>query len=148
MGSDCLSDPQKNSSITCASSWDAVQIHFKCCGIESHQDWTNRSDTFKFYSLGKVTDRNITDYDEYRVPKSCCKKCEDGNCDEACGYGKNREIYESGCLDEVEHSLEENLAKLAGAAVGISVFEIITIILTFLLVRSLAKKEEFYKNLA
>ena len=89
-----------------ASSWDAVQIHFQCCGIESHQDWTNRSDTFKFYSLGKVTDRNIVECDDYRVPKSCCKKCEDGNCDEACGYGKNREIYESGCLDEVEHSLE------------------------------------------
>ena len=43
---------------------------------------------------------------------------------------------------------KDNLGKIAGAAVGISLFEIAVIVLSFLLARQYAKKDEFYRNLA
>ena len=43
---------------------------------------------------------------------------------------------------------QDNLGKIAGAAVGISLFEIGVIVLSFILAKQYAKKDEFYRNLA
>ena len=44
--------------------------------------------------------------------------------------------------------IEDNLGKIGSVAVGISLFEIGVIVLSFILAKQYAKKDEFYRNLA
>ena len=93
-----------------------------------------------------VLDLGITSSDlvDYPVPDSCCQDPKEENC----GLKNDTTLYTKGCLEAIEHNLEDNLAKIAGAAIGISIFEIITISLSFFLARHFAKKDEFYKTMA
>jgi len=65
---------------------------------------------------------------KFPVPDSCCKD----NSQKGCGiaYTKTDQIYTEGCLKQIESKIEENLASVAGAAIGISIFSLITIIVS------------------
>jgi len=123
--------------------WESIQESYQCCGVNSYKDWANNKN-YKYWRTGQAVldaKMNVSDLRPYPVPDSCCGK-------ENCGLESKTEPYTKGCLEAIEHNLEDNLAKIAGAAVGISVFEIIVICLSFFLARHFAKKDEFYKTMA
>ena len=127
--------------------WESIQESYKCCGVNGYKDWSNNKN-YKYWRTGQaVVDANISvdELRDYPIPDSCC---EEPNGTKYCGLDEKTSPYEKGCLAAIEHNLEENLAKIAGAAVGISVFEIIVICLSFFLARHFAKKDEFYKTMA
>ena len=128
--------------------WESIQESYQCCGVKSYKDWS-KNENYKYWRTGQaVLEANMTTTDlrKYPIPDSCCDG--DANGTKNCGLDKNTSPYEKGCLETIEHNLEENLAKIAGAAVGISVFEIIVICLSFFLARHFAKQDEFYKTMA
>lgn len=125
--------------------FEAIQENYKCCGVNDFKDWSNNKN-YKYWRTGQAvldlaaSSDNIPDHP---VPDSCCQDYK-----ENCGLKNETTLYPKGCLEAIEHNLEENLAKIAGAAIGISIFEIITISLSFFLARHFAKKDEFYKTMA
>ena len=132
--------------------WEAIQESYKCCGVNSYKDWANNKN-YKYWRTGQaVIDQKITNVSEireYPVPDSCCEpETPETHGKKNCGLDPKTKPYSKGCLEAIEHNLEDNLAKIAGAAVGISVFEIIVICLSFFLARHFAKKDEFYKTMA
>ena len=82
--------------------WDSIQVQnnfiflniflkksFKCCGITSPNDWSEKAEDFKFWSYGYVkfhngTELNLDDFPENPVPSSCCV--------EISGNAQNRNI--------------------------------------------------------
>ena len=115
--------------------------------MNSYKDWANNKN-YNYWRTGQaVLDAkiNVSDLRPYPVPDSCCDTKETRK---NCGLDSNTTPYAKGCLEAIEHNLEDNLAKIAGAAVGISIFEIIVICLSFFLARHFAKKDEFYKTMA
>ena len=127
--------------------WETIQESYQCCGVNSYKDWANNKN-YKYWRTGQAVldaKMNVSDLRPYPVPDSCCNTKETRK---NCGLDSNTTPYSKGCLEAIEHNLEDNLAKIAGAAVGISVFEIIVICLSFFLARHFAKKDEFYKTMA
>ncbi|CBY07482.1 unnamed protein product [Oikopleura dioica] len=125
--------------------WDSIQKSFKCCGITSPSDWSDKADDFKFWAYGYVhyhngTHLNENDFPENPVPNSCCVEISDG-----CGLMKDANIHKDGCLAKLETNIGENLSYVAGAAVGISIFTLFGIILAFFLFRKY--RERNYSNM-
>jgi hypothetical protein len=118
-------------------------------GVNSYKDWS-KNDNYKYWRTGQavldVKITNVTELREYPIPDSCCDEETHGT--KNCGLKLKTKPYTKGCLEAIEHNLEDNLAKIGGAAIGISVFEIIVICLSFFLARHFAKKDEFYKTMA
>ena len=83
-------------------SWHTTQPYLKCCGADSPDDWA-KSDVFRLYSLGLITENKIpvNDTRQNPVPDSCCLREE-----LHCGLKKSTKIYEKGCLESLEGSLE------------------------------------------
>ena len=74
---------------------DLLQKDFKCCGLESYQDW-------------KITMLN-------NVPDTCCKKIV-----KKCGqnFTKNA-IYVKGCFEELEKDLNSHYSEATGIEVRV-----------------------------
>lgn len=133
--------------------WDGIQESYECCGVDSYQDWADKSTTFNNTRTGEAVNdlaiKNLADIPEYPIPDSCCDLKEMNLTKRKnCGIQKNPIPWSEGCLNKIEYDMVEHLGKIAGVAVGISVFEILTIGLSFCLARHVAKKDEFYKTMA
>ena len=81
-------------------SWHTTQPYLKCCGADSPEDWS-KSDVFRLYSLGLITENKINNTRKNPVPDSCCLQEE-----QYCGLKSTSKIYEKGCLESLEGSLE------------------------------------------
>jgi len=130
---------------TGAFGWNSTQHNLACCGAKSPADWNEKSDVFHLMALGRIAELklNETIARKVPVPDACCKtQTED------CGLKSASEIYKDGCLQSLEGSMQDNLGKIGSVAVGISLFEIGVIVLSFILAKQYAKKDEFYRNLA
>merc|ERR1711957_507238 len=143
--------------------WNYVQSTFQCCGIKQPTDWVKESPDFKYWSQGyfelEIKSKNgeaiISDS---RVPDSCCNittvPVTDANPkDPGCGLTQQSidapfHIYKDGCLKKIEENLKDNLGKVAGAAVGISIFSLLVIALTYFLAKQYSKKQEHYRNMS
>jgi len=78
----CHSNPEPWDSIqvqiySYSTSYFFFQKSFKCCGITSPSDWSDKADDFKFWAYGYVhyhngTHLNENDFPENPVPNSCC----------------------------------------------------------------------------
>lgn len=125
-----------------AQGWDLLHEGFSCCGINEYQDWTNttimgeESDFIEFIKAqdDPKWDENIT---PYPVPSSCC--IDHGKNDSSCGWtyvSADGSINQEGCVTKVDSWLEDNIAIIAGAAVGIAVVEMVGVIFGCYLIKS------------
>ena len=103
---------------------ETTQTEFKCCGINSYEDWGSNI-YFNCSSPG---------VEACGVPRTCCKTEED-RVNSQCGYGVGRmdafereeRIYTKGCLKAVENRLKNNLLAVGIVSFGILLLQIITI---------------------
>jgi len=121
-----------------AEGWDLLHDSFKCCGVNTYQDWTNTTimgeeSNFSDYVTSNGWDGKTP---EYPTPSSCCiDKTEEGNC----GWtytNPDGTINEEGCVKTVDDWLENNISIIAGAAVGIAVVEIVGVLFGCYLIKS------------
>lgn len=99
-----------------AKALDRWQERFQCCGATNYTDWGNIS--------GMSMDR---------VPDSCCINVTAG-----CGNNfKESTIYTQGCLEKIGVWLRQNILLVAAAALGIAFVEVLGIIFSCCLVKSI-----------
>ncbi|XP_021515820.1 CD63 antigen [Meriones unguiculatus] len=95
---------------------DRWQKKFECCGATNYTDWEN------IPGMGKD-----------RVPDSCCINITVG-----CGNGfKESTIHTQGCLETMEIWLRKNILLVAAAALGIAFVEVLGIVFSCCLVKSI-----------
>jgi len=144
-----VADGPKDDSIeynVVADGWNLVQDGFKCCGVNSYEDWTNttimKSDADSGF-MQFIKSRQNPAWNQtitpYPVPSACCK--ESDSLKTPCGYtyvkeDVNESIYTDGCLVTVDDWLDDNIAIIAGAAVGIAVVEIVGVLFGCYLIKS------------
>ncbi|ERE91702.1 CD63 antigen isoform X1 [Cricetulus griseus] len=95
---------------------DGWQKEFECCGANNYTDW-----------------ENITGMPKDRVPDSCCINITVG-----CGIDfKENKIHTQGCVENIGVWLRKNVLLVAAAALGIAFVEILGIIFSCCLVKSI-----------
>ncbi|KAL1774880.1 hypothetical protein HispidOSU_006545 [Sigmodon hispidus] len=99
-----------------ASVLDNLQKRFNCCGANNYTDWES------IPGMGKD-----------RVPDSCCVNITVG-----CGTDFQKStIHTQGCLDYIGTWVKDNVLLVAGAALGIAFVEVLGIIFSCCLVKSI-----------
>jgi len=122
-----------------AAAWNVIQKEFKCSGTDGYEDWTNTTimgADSRFsqyldsvgYKKGEVVPGKCdpSACPAYPVPDSSCQKQAVN-----CGWtyaDVDKDIYKEGCADKLNDWLSDNIAIIAGAAVGIAVVEMIGVI--------------------
>lgn len=102
---------------------DKLQQEFKCCGSNSSSDWSD-SEWIRF---GEANMR--------RVPDSCCKTPTD-NCGKR-DHPSNIYKVEGGCITKLENFILDHLKIIGAVGIGIACVQIIGMIFTCCLYRSL-----------
>ena len=103
---------------------ETTQTEFKCCGINSYEDWGSNI-YFNCSSPG---------VEACGVPRTCCKTEED-RVNSQCGYGVGRmdsfereeRIYTTGCLTTVVDWFKNNLITIGIVSFSILLLQLITI---------------------
>ena len=116
---------------------DFLQIHLKCCGIDSYQDWIRNQELAASQS----------------VPDSCCKVLSTN-----CGFGimssftqnittseaeLDKVIYVSGCIDQSQDLFQRNGLIIGLILIGIFGIQIITIILSWCLSEQMSERRRW-----
>ncbi|XP_036025748.1 CD63 antigen [Onychomys torridus] len=95
---------------------DGLQKEFGCCGANNYTDW-----------------ENITGLAKDRVPDSCCVNVTAG-----CGINfKKSTIHTQGCVESIGAWLRKKILLVAAAALGIAFVEVLGIIFSCCLVKSI-----------
>ncbi|XP_036864822.1 CD63 antigen isoform X1 [Manis javanica] len=95
---------------------DKMQKDFKCCGAANYTDW----ETIPLMPKGQV-------------PDSCCI-----NVTQGCGtHFKVKEIHTKGCVEKIGGWLRSNVLVVAGAALGIAFVEVLGVVFTCCVVKSI-----------
>ncbi|XP_031617193.1 tetraspanin-7-like [Contarinia nasturtii] len=98
-----------------------MQRNLKCCGNHGYDDWNS------------LLPRAMP------IPKSCCKK---RNCDAQ----DETQIYTEGCYDKVSELIESNMRCILAAALLVSLFPIVGILLTCSMAGNITKTK--YEQMA
>jgi len=107
--------------------WDKVQEKFMCCGGANYMDWKNNTILSKTDS----------------VPDTCCKNITHG-----CGKGmlvdpgRKNIIYEDGCVVTFTQWVRTNFVIVGGVAAGLTVIELIGIIIAGCLAAAIRREYE------
>ncbi|RVE70930.1 hypothetical protein OJAV_G00069490 [Oryzias javanicus] len=107
----------KNGTKEFKASVDGIQEKWKCCGVNSSSDWS------------------YLDSDGNTVPDSCCITKTNG-----CGKGNMKDaskVYQKGCHDVMENFLKKNIQWVIVAAIVIAVMQIMGVVFSCLLMRSI-----------
>eukprot|EP00095_Tigriopus_kingsejongensis_P002024 maker-scaffold1627_size33010-snap-gene-0.10 protein:Tk02024 transcript:maker-scaffold1627_size33010-snap-gene-0.10-mRNA-1 annotation:"tetraspanin-18" len=113
---DADSDNKKISTLTKA--WNRVQTDFKCCGVDSYQDWNGNR-----YLEGKGVE----------VPTSCCARDGISNQDD-CQKNPSKADYKlEGCYQKLKDNIKSHSNKIMIVAVVIIVIMFLNMIFAFVL---------------
>lgn len=105
--------------------WNATQYNLRCCGVSGPSDWNKFSEVFDLTEVPS-NDGNTT----YHIPDSCCVN----------EYCKNEDsIYEFGCLDRITYIVSECALLLAVGALCVSFIQVLGVIFSHLLARSIRR---------
>jgi len=124
-----------------ALAWDSIHKSFDCCGAGEYQpqagfkDWSNQTIGLNFlnYAMDQgwapPPDGSMPKNVEYPVPDSCCKNLDSDDIKD-CGleYISYDKINTKGCVQGLVDWVEDNIAIIAGAAVGMAVIQLFLII--------------------
>ncbi|XP_018564373.1 CD63 antigen-like [Anoplophora glabripennis] len=120
-----LNSLQYNESYTTQYTWNATQYNLRCCGVTGPSDWSDVSD---LYDLNTVVGTDNTTI--FLVPDTCC-------INESCTSEDS--IYEFGCLNRITYIVSECALLLAVGALCVSFIQILGIIFSHLLARSIRR---------
>ncbi|XP_034417206.1 CD151 antigen-like isoform X2 [Cyclopterus lumpus] len=100
---------------------DKLQQEFKCCGSNSSSDWAESAWIRTRDAAGRM------------VPDSCCKTLT-----EFCGRRDHpSNIYKGGCITQLEKFILDHLKIIGGVGVGIACVQVIGMVFTCYLYKSL-----------
>lgn len=130
-----------------AAAWNIIQKEFECSGTDGYHDWTNTTimgDDSRFsqyldsvgYKKSEVVPGKCdpTACPVHPVPDSSCQE-EAVNC----GWtysNEDTDIYKEGCSEKLNDWLSDNIAIIAGAAVGIAVVEMIGVLFSCYIIKN------------
>ncbi|KAG9510303.1 Tetraspanin-11, partial [Fragariocoptes setiger] len=104
--------------------WDAVQMHFECCGItvkpaKGYELWQKENTRFKNIS-GPL------------VPESCCRSREDDPIRRSClgRQPRKEDTYYEGCYERMKEFVKSHALLVGGLAIGVSSLILFGIILS------------------
>jgi len=100
---------------------DWIQQNVECCGTTNSESW-QRSDWYK----------NNT---KTIVPESCCVKQKAG-----CNKESDLKIFKKGCAEKGKDYVKSQIVKIAGAAIGIAVVQLLGIVFACCLSRAIDKE--------
>lgn len=112
-------------SYTTQYTWNATQYNLRCCGVTGPSDWNQFSEV---YNLNEILGNDNTTI--FHVPDTCCvnEVCKDED-----------SIYEFGCLDRITYIVSECALLLAVGALCVSFIQILGVIFSHLLARSIRR---------
>ncbi|XP_071809076.1 tetraspanin-4-like [Asterias amurensis] len=99
------------------SAWDRMQNFLLCCGVTNGTDWNEFHP--RVYGPGQT-------------PDSCCVTHVAG-----CGMDKLADKWERGCKNALVEELKVHIGAVGGIGIGVGVFQIIGIVFSFILWRSI-----------
>lgn len=97
--------------------WDVMQSDLECCGITDSSDWTD----------GGMT-----------IPGSCC--INDDGADPPTCTSNPANLYTDGCYESLTAWAEDNILIIGGVGIGLAFIQIVGIILSCCLARSIKKE--------
>nr|XP_022329944.1 tetraspanin-3-like [Crassostrea virginica] len=98
---------------------DYLQRNLKCCGVRNASDWLHA--------------KNWAPTANKAVPRSCCVSGINCTEEERKKYNDPKFIYVKGCFEKLEHEFMDNLAYIAGTAIGLTVIMILGMICSCIL---------------
>ncbi|XP_073514262.1 CD82 antigen [Phyllobates terribilis] len=116
-------NPSDTVNASAEATWDYIQHNLQCCGWISYQNWTEN------HHLANKTD-------EY--PCSCQKNAtvSEGFCNSSVAN-----LFQVGCVKQVESWLQDNLGIILGVCVGVGVTELIGLVLSICLCRNIQNED-------
>ncbi|XP_053369782.1 CD82 molecule a [Clarias gariepinus] len=110
---------------TAEKAWDYIQRSMHCCGWESPDDWDNNT---------VVRNSSMHSY-----PCSCYNSSAAGDENGFCNSGLA--LYSTGCMSAVENWLFTNYGVILGICLGVAVIELLAMILSMGLCKSVQQEE-------
>ncbi|KAL1256701.1 hypothetical protein QQF64_012246, partial [Cirrhinus molitorella] len=111
--------------------WDYIQIGMKCCGWTGPSNWTENV--------------QIKNSSKYLYPCSCRNESISGTDVEATGLcealTEELPVFTTGCISSVEDWLHGNYGVILGVCVGIAVIELLGMILSMCLCKSVQQED-------
>ncbi|XP_022109508.1 tetraspanin-9-like [Acanthaster planci] len=102
------------------SAWDRMQTSLSCCGVNNSTDWS------RFHPLMTIPGE---------TPDSCCSE----HLVTACGRDNDVSKWEKGCKEVLNGEIKSHMGVVAGALIGVGVFQMLGIVLSFMLCYSIRK---------
>ncbi|XP_056011129.1 tetraspanin-1-like isoform X2 [Ostrea edulis] len=99
--------------------WNFVHREFKCCGVDTYNDFTGGAKWNTNYGTG------------LKAPITCCETIPDATTPTCATTPVN--IYTKGCFDEVYNMLLGNVGLVAGSIAGCGVFQLVLIIFALII---------------
>nr|XP_005986977.1 PREDICTED: CD82 antigen isoform X2 [Latimeria chalumnae]XP_005986978.1 PREDICTED: CD82 antigen isoform X2 [Latimeria chalumnae] len=122
-------NPDDGESDNAEQTWDYIQKHLRCCGWNGPQNWTQNvilNSTKNFYpcSCGNATagvqkELGFCETDEY----------------------EEWPVYSRGCMESVEEWLLSNIGIILGVCIGVAVVELLGMILSMYLCKSVQTED-------
>ncbi|CAI9547520.1 unnamed protein product, partial [Staurois parvus] len=116
-------NPEDNVNSNAEITWDYIQHTLQCCGWKGYQNWTKNP------SVSNHTDT---------FPCSCVQ-----NSNSSYGFcnATASNLYQSGCENQVESWLKDNLGIILGVCVAVAVIELMGLILSMCLCRKIQNED-------
>ncbi len=119
------------------STWDHLQTHFRCCGVNNYTDW---------YHIAAWPDKQ-------RVPDSCCRPLPLAeNSTEVCGLQSptinSTLLWRHGCLAKVRHYLLANIHGVGITSILFAFLQFVALVCAFLLLYTVDYKKDRRKRKA
>ncbi|NWU91917.1 CD82 protein, partial [Upupa epops] len=122
-------DPADEDSSNLQHAWDYVQRQITCCGWTGAKDWEKND---------LLINTNMTEY-----PCSCSNSTRDTGFCSLGGFANGTvssadwPVHQQGCVDGVETWLKDNLGVILGVCTGVAVVELLGMILSISLCKSI-----------
>ncbi|XP_053490667.1 CD82 molecule a [Ictalurus furcatus] len=116
---------------TAEHAWDYIQRNMHCCGWNSPKDWnSNPVITNSSLMLYPCSCQNNSVMGENTTDGSFCK-----------AQSPDWPVYDSGCVDQVESWLVTNYGVILGICLGVAVIELLAMILSMGLCKSVHQED-------
>uniref|UniRef100_A0A4X1SFJ9 Tetraspanin n=1 Tax=Sus scrofa TaxID=9823 RepID=A0A4X1SFJ9_PIG len=120
--------------------WDYVQAQVQCCGWVSFYNWTENPRLMNHTNTTYPCSCKTRSQNDSSLP------LEKGFCHDLNGIqgGNNPDawpVYHEGCMEKVQAWLQENLGIILGVCVGVAVIELLGMLLSMFLCRSIHSED-------
>ncbi|XP_053417269.1 CD82 antigen [Nycticebus coucang] len=121
--------------------WDYVQAQVKCCGWIDFYNWTDNAELMNHTEITypcSCEDKEEGD-DSVILRKGFCKA--PGNETQHGNSPEDWPVYQEGCMKKVQAWLQENLSMILGVCGGITIIEVLGMLLSICLCRHIHSED-------